>query len=305
MDRNDLQAWLLVAMAIAAMACAMWLISLDRAHAAPKAQGVNYCPPGEVMSPNFEPWPGYDGPGTCAICCDRPDGSGYWYRMPNWHSVCYPNRRTPTRRPTRTRRPTATPTATATNTSVPPTDTPAATQTPTETPTWTITPTAHAPRDASTPAATPRPVFPVPPVQAMPTRMPTSQAMPTAATPAPNPPSPNATPRAQQGRTRSAWRPQCLPPHAARPVALCRSASGSGWWLYFIGPGGRIETGPHVPYPSPAMAGRRAVLKHYITGAPIVLVWKAESLQVLTMYGDGKAYHFFVDVAGVVRYIAW
>ncbi len=291
MDRSERKGWPVVAIAIAAIACMMWPILMDSAHAAPQAQGVNYCPPGEVMSPDIAPWPGYEGPGTCAICCDRSDGSGYWYRMPNWHPVCYPDRRPPTRRPTRTRVPTATPSSTATNTPEPPIDTP--TSTPTST--GTFTPTAPAARDTLTPPATPSPHLAAP----------TVQAMPPALTPAASPPSASVTPRAQQGRTLSAWRPQCLPRHAARPMALCRSASGSGWWLYFIGPGGRIETGPHVPFPSLAMAGRRAMLRHTVTGAPILLVWRAEGLQVQTVYEDGKAYHFLVDAAGVVRYVAW
>ncbi len=291
MDRSERKGWPVVAMAIAAIACMMWPVLMDSAHAAPQAQRVNYCPPGEVMSPDIAPWPGYEGPGTCAICCDRSDGSGYWYRMPNWHPVCYPDRRPPTRRPTRTRVPTATPSSTATNTPEPPTDTP--TSTPTST--WTFTPTAPAARVTLTPPATPSPHLAAPPVQ----------AMPPASTPAASPPAASVTPRAQQGRTLSAWRPQCLPRHAARPMALCRSASGSGWWLYFIGPGGRIETGPHVPFPSPAMAGRRAVLRHFVTGAPIEIVWGAERVRLHTVYGDGKLYAFEAAEDGDVAFLAW
>ncbi len=47
------------------------------------------------------------------------------------------------------------------------------------------------------------------------------------------------------------------------------------------------------------------MLRHTITGAPILLVWSAQGLQVQTMYEDGKAYQFLVDAAGVVRYVAW
>ena len=97
----------------------------------------------------------------------------------------------------------------------------------------------------------------------------------------------------------------CLPQHAARPLALCETGSGSGWWLYYVGPGGRVVSGPHVPYPSPALDGRRAVLRHYISGAPIVLDWSADSLQVRTVYDNGKAYFFDVDAAGRVDHIAW
>ncbi len=63
-------------------------------------------------------------------------------------------------------------------------------------------------------------------------------------------------------------------------------------------------SGPHVPYPSPALTGRQVVLLHYISGEPIWLVWSAGRLQVRTVYA-GKPYHFSVGADSAVRYMAW
>ena len=97
----------------------------------------------------------------------------------------------------------------------------------------------------------------------------------------------------------------CLPKHAARPVALCETRSGSGWWLYFIGPGGRVVSGPHVPYPSAALAGRTGFVRHLLTGRLVALTWQDGYLLVRTAYADGKPYVFHVLHGGRVLYLVW
>lgn len=297
MDRQDREGWLLVLLALAAMVLLMWLIDVSRVSAAPAAQS-GLCPAGEVVSPDYGPLVGADGPGSCSVCCDRSNGTAYWRRLPNWHSFCYPRGR-PTRRiyyDTPTPRPTATPTATATPT-VTDTVTPLPSATATETPTWTITPTAPAPPDTATPTMTPTATSTRP---ATPTAINRPPPIETVTARPPGPPSQ----RPQQGRTYRQPELRCLPKHAGRPVALCDTRSGSGWWLHFVGPGGRIVTGPHVPYPSIELAGRGAVLRHSVTGAPVVLVWSANRLQVRTLYA-GKAYIFSVTRDGRVTHEAW
>ncbi|MDE0078566.1 MAG: hypothetical protein OXO50_13675 [Caldilineaceae bacterium] len=236
--KDKRQDWLLVKLAVLAMVCAMWLLSLEGAHATPCPDGKYWycgaCYTPEELNRRFPPG------GSCTPIAPDPTTDD---EEPTY---------------TATVASTATPTPTATNTRRP--AVPAE-----EEPAWTTTPTAPAP-----PAATARPTL-----------------TPVAATMA-----------------RKAVDLPCLPKHAGRPVALCESGSGSGWWLYYIGAGGRIESGPHVPYPSAELAGKRAVLRHYISGAPIELRWSAESVQVRTAYG-GKAYHFAIDADGGVRHIAW
>lgn len=245
------------------------------------------CPAGERVTPGVNPLVGADGPGSCHVCCDRPGGSSYWRRLADWHGYCYPNRQsTPTRTPISTHTPAPPPPP------GPPEDTPRATPPPPPippevTPTWTTTP--DVPPPPGTPAAT-------------------DMVTPTATTQAASPPSPSATPTGivatSTAKRTKAPTLECIPKHAARPVALCATGSGSGWWLYFIGPRGRVMSGPHVPYPSPALAGRQVVLRHYISGEPIWLNWGAGRLQVRTAYA-GKPYHFSVGADGAVRHMAW
>ena len=63
-------------------------------------------------------------------------------------------------------------------------------------------------------------------------------------------------------------------------MALCRSESGSGWWLNYVGSGGRIETGPHVRF----VAGLAELMAESVpiylvqeisptTGQPVTVVW--------------------------------
>ena len=259
--KDKRQDWLLVKLAVLAMVCAMWLLSLEGAHATPCPDGEYWycgaCYTLEELDRRFPPG------GSCTPIAPDPTAAD---EEPTY---------------TATVASTATPTPTATNTRRPavPTE---------EEPTWTTTPTAPAPPETATPTATTRA---------------TSQPSPSAtATPAATA-RPTLTPIAATMARKAVDLP-CLPKHAGRPVALCESGSGSGWWLYYIGAGGRIESGPHVPYPSAELAGKRAVLRHYISGAPIELRWSAESVQVRTAYG-GKAYHFAIDADGGVRHIAW
>lgn len=269
MDRKDKDGWLLVALVVLAMAGLLWLLSMDSV----QAQGL--CPAGETESPGHEPLAGENG--QCRVCCVR-NGGAYWHRVADWHPVCYPSRSRPTAtpRPTSTRRP-------------------------------ALPPPPPAPPEDATPAP---PGYGAPVPEETPTRTatPDAPALPGESTPIASPPAPSATSAGiaatSTARTAANTRLGCIPRHAARPIALCDSGSDSGWWLYFVGPGGRIKTGPHVPYPSPALAGRHLVLRHYISGEPIWLVWHADRLQVRTGYA-GKAYVFSVTRDGRVRHEAW
>ena len=88
-------------------------------------------------------------------------------------------------------------------------------------------------------------------------------------------------------------------------MALCDTRSGSGWWLYFVGPGGRVVSGPHVPYPSLAVAGRTVFVRHLISGRLVALAWRGQALEVSTWYADGKRYVFHVEQNGRVIFLAW
>jgi len=88
------------------------------------------------------------------------------------------------------------------------------------------------------------------------------------------------------GESAQKWRPDCIPPHAARPVALCETGSGSGWWLHYAG-WGLVITGPYVPY---AGDGER-VYVHPITGQLVTITWPAPGIvRIATAYADGKPY---------------
>ncbi len=231
-------------------------------------QAVGLCPGQDVETPGIAPRRGPDG--ACEICCDRPGGSPYWLTLRRWHPACYPPAPAPE------------PTATATRRRALPPPPPTVPEDPTPTIVIPLPPGAA----TATPAAT---EVVAPPETILPTATPAADQV---------------TPAAQQGRTSRSLRSTCVPRHAGRPVALCATGSGSGWWLYYIGPGGRVVTGPHVPFPSAETAGRQVVLRHYISGEPIWLTWHADRLQVRTGYA-GKAYVFSVTREGWVRHEAW
>lgn len=98
----------------------------------------------------------------------------------------------------------------------------------------------------------------------------------------------------------------CQPEHAARPIALCHTKSGSGWWLHHIGPEGQIHTGEeHIRYPTPAHTGRQVMIRHHYTNAPILLTWHDAHLHVHTEYADGKTYSFDISPEDQTKFLAW
>ena len=228
----------------------------------------------------------------CKCWCYFPDHHYAEFEMVLWSSPMPTDTPTHTPMPTHTLTPTDTPTHTPMSPhTLTPTDTPTHTPmsphtlTPTDTPTHTpmsthtLTPTVW---------TTPRPGLP-----AEPTAQPTPEIV-----------APSET-ILSTAPIRKPVILRCLPKHAARPVALCDTGSGSGWWLYFVGPGGRVVSGPHVPYPSPALMGRTVFVRHLITGHLVALVWRGQALEVRTWYAHGKMYVFRVDRAGRVAFEEW
>ena len=66
-----------------------------------------------------------------------------------------------------------------------------------------------------------------------------------------------------------------------------------------------MESGPHVPYPNAELAGRTAVLRHYISGEPVALVWSTDYLQVRTVDRHGKLYQFRAYRDNTVFFERW
>ncbi len=280
--------WPLVALGVLAIVCFTCFLSKDRARAAPLTLGVDAgcegC--GPACQAVGDGWHLYNasrvGSHCSCWCCDETYSHSRFLTVP-WRGA------QPTASPTATRRPVLPPPP-----EFPQEETPASTATP-DVPPLPGTPSTPMPTSRATATATPAatPAVQSTPPASRPTRRATSTARPTAEVVQP-----------QETTVPARKRLDCIPKHAARPIALCATGSGSGWWLYFIGPGGRVMSGPHVPYPSPALAGRQVVLRHYISGEPIWLVWSSGRLQVRTVYA-GKPYHFSVGADGVVRHIAW
>ena len=284
--REDRGSWLLVILAVLAMAFMMWMLSRQDAHA------ETVCPAGWVT---IRVWT-EDGQ-RCKICRLRLHPHTEWQSCRSLPPRAEPLTATPTKRAPVEEEPTDTPTVASTATPTPTATrrlaVPPPPEPPEEEPTWTTTPDAPEPSGSPTSSVT-----------IGSTREPTAISSPMAtSTPIPTPTRTTLQPIAAT-RARKPTILPCLPEHAARPVALCDTRSGSGWWLYFIGDG-RIEAGPHVPYPSAAMAGRRVVLKHYISGEPLELAWGSKHLQVRTAYSNGKVYAFRVDAQGRVEILSW
>ena len=106
----------------------------------------------------------------------------------------------------------------------------------------------------------------------------------------------------------------CLPKHAARPVALCETGSGSGWWLHFVAADGQVVTGPHVRFVSGLAELASETVPVYLvqeisptTGMPVTVVWlpAVQAVQVRTWYADGKPYVFLVFEGGRVAHWEW
>lgn len=186
-------------------------------------------------------------------------------------------------------------------------------------------PTAINPVRTALPTATiPVPTVTPPPTKQSPT--PTrGPAPPPTATPRPpaatgQPPTASPTPRLLPTaalavsvflHTAPVARTACIPQHAARPVALCPSGSGSGWWLYFIGNMGRSAAGPYVPYAAEMMDESVPVdlvnQVHPFSGHSLTVVWVPieQNIEVRTAYSDGKPYVFNVSEGGVVSFEEW
>ena len=102
----------------------------------------------------------------------------------------------------------------------------------------------------------------------------------------------------------------CLPKHAARPVALCRNESGSGWWLYFIGADGAVVSGPHVSYNyliDEVMPVDLVRVNHALDGQLVTVVWLPAQRVILvrTSYAGGKPYVFHLERSGRVIHREW
>lgn len=92
----------------------------------------------------------------------------------------------------------------------------------------------------------------------------------------------------------------CLPKHAARPVALCETGSGSGYWLFFVTDRG-IISGPYIPL---AFEGKR-FYRFPTDGRLLTVSWTAAGIAIETSYADGKPYRFTVEPGGRVSWQKW
>lgn len=117
-------------------------------------------------------------------------------------------------------------------------------------------------------------------------------------------PAPTATPE-------PFWSP-CLLQHAGAPVNLCETGSGSGWWLYFFGPGGQVRTGPYVPRYGGPVDKIFFSTTSPTTGKPVLVQWiaKYQAVRVITYYdhhpyAGHKPYIFDVLPGDRVVYQRW
>ena len=98
----------------------------------------------------------------------------------------------------------------------------------------------------------------------------------------------------------------CIPTHAAAPVRLCPTHSGSGWWIYdsetgqiLQDPDGRLA---HVPFVERLPAGQVQVL---FASERLVAVWMGKHVVISTRYAYGKAYVFSLIEGGKVVHWQW
>ena len=242
------------------------------------------CPPGCVCID-----------GVCLLPTTIPPATATPQNTPTRRPTATPQA-TPTRRPTATPQPTATPEPTATPlpTAMPE---PTATSQPTATP---------EPAATSQPTATPEPTatpLPTATPQATATSLPTATPEPAPTVTRANTPAPSAASGARP--------PDCLPLHAASPVKLCETGSGSSWWLLFFG-NGRSATGPHVAFPETYAAQQTETgvvlqTENPLTNAPLLVWFNAPNrvVVVLTFYGDDKVYAFAVNEQRRVLHLYW
>ena len=110
--------------------------------------------------------------------------------------------------------------------------------------------------------------------------------------------------------TRIAARPDpgrhCIPHHAAAPVRLCPTHSGSGWWIYDARTGqilhdneGRLA---HVPFNERLPAGQVQVL---FKSSRLLAVWLGNQVVISTTYANGKAYVFSIFTGGRTAHWNW
>lgn len=98
----------------------------------------------------------------------------------------------------------------------------------------------------------------------------------------------------------------CIPTHAAAPVRLCPTHSGSGWWIYDSATGQILQDADgwkaYVPHVERLPAGSTRVL---FASKRLVAVWLGNQVAVSTRYADGKAYVFSVFEGGRVVHWQW
>ena len=110
--------------------------------------------------------------------------------------------------------------------------------------------------------------------------------------------------------TRIAARPDpgrhCIPHHAAAPIRLCQTGSGSGWWIYDARTGqilhdnaGRLA---HVPFNERLPAGQVQVL---FKSSRLLAVWLGNQVVISTTYANGKAYVFSIFTGGRTAHWNW
>ena len=238
--------------------------------------------------------------------------------------------------PPRPPAPTGTPSPTATTTATAPTRPPtavptapfsptptaiAATSTPKPTSTRVHTPTAIAatstPKPTSTRVHTPTAIAATSTPKPTSTRIHTPTAIAATSTPTLTPVSVSVPPAAtvkpvstQIPGSRIAARPDpgrnCIPHHAAAPIRLCQTGSGSGWWIYDTQTGqilhdneGRLA---HVPFNESLPTGQVQVL---FKSSRLLAVWLGSQVVISTTYADGKAYVFSIFSGGRTAHWNW
>ena len=99
---------------------------------------------------------------------------------------------------------------------------------------------------------------------------------------------------------------RCIPTHAAAPVRLCPTHSGSGWWIYDSATGQILQDADsrlaYVPHVERLPAGSTRVL---FASDALVAVWLGNQVAVSTRYADGKAYVFSVLEGGRIVHWQW
>ncbi|MDE2761436.1 MAG: hypothetical protein OXK74_01455, partial [Gemmatimonadota bacterium] len=127
-------------------------------------------------------------------------------------------------------------------------------------------------------------------------------------------PSETAPGASNPGRSEPRWTSDCIPLHAARPVALCETGSGSGWWIYWIGEDGLIESGPYLPnaqaIAQDGKSGGWLTLVYTVnplTSRQVLIEWLPQERRIVlrTAYANGKPYELTIAEDGTVQYVQW